>query len=218
MRAPLLAIALASAGCSERIETLEARVAELKAETDRLSRDVADLRKSGAGGPAAAAPSSPLGLEANALARALLAEFARSLPAAAGTDGPVEGVWRGPAPATPKDHAGPVEEVVHLASGGRLCGYGQLPPPSNEKRPFWGRWERHGRALLLIKDRWVGDHNEYDAALRIVDAVDAATLRTSPGASSALRVPRDQWRPLASLYEGRDVPIPGLPAWCLREE
>lgn len=217
MRTAVVMTLFAAACHSERVDQLEARLAELRAETDRLSRDVADLRKGSGAAASPAAASSSQALEASALSRALLSQFARSLPPLPAADGPLDGVWRRALP-EPRP-GGAVEEVLQLASGGRLCGYGQLPPPSSEKRPFWGRWERHGRALLLVKDRWVGDHNEYDAELRVVEAVDASRLTTNDGRpSSAARVAWEQWRPLSSLYEGRDVPIPGLPKWCFREE
>jgi hypothetical protein len=202
--------ALALVACSsERVDRLDAQVAELKAETDRLSRDLSDLRRGGAPVAGAAAPSASSG-EAGAMARAALEAAARALPAVAIT-GELSGVWT--------TREGQADVAVHYRGDGKLCGWRRLPGAARERAPFWGRWERHGRLVVELVDRWVGDHNEHDVSVRVVEALDAGAMRQVGTVERALaRVAKADWKPLASLYDDREAPIPGLPNECFTLE
>ena len=209
MNRHLFALGLGLVACSsERVGLLESRVAELKSETERLSRDLADLRRGAkAPGVAAAAPSSG---EAEAMARAALEAAARALPSMA-TSAELPGVWT--------TREGESDLAVHYRADGMLCGWKRLPGAARERAPFWGRWERHGRIVVELVDRWVGDHNEHDVAVRTLDALDAASMRQSGAADRLLtRVSKVDWKPLASLYDDREAPIPGLPKQCFAAE
>lgn len=219
MRRPALALALVLAGChADRLDALEARQAELKTENDRLARDLADLRKGGATPTgAAAAPSADRTLEVEAVLRALLDRLSLTLPAPGGrVDGELEGVWSGPTlEGLKKEPTGAVEEVLHFGAGGRLCGYRLMAGAAHEKQPFWGRWERHGRFVVELRDRWVGDHNEHDGTVRTLDLLDGDALGLDGGELRVYRrAPAEHWASLGSLYADRAVPIPGLPGWC----
>lgn len=207
-------VTLATLACAdERLERLERQQAELQTETARLARDLADLRRSGASPSASPAASAPEALASIAVTRALLDAWNRTLPApASAVDAPLEGVWRSSGDADE-------EEVLHLGRGGRMCGYRRALQGRSEKRPFWGRWEEHGRILVLVRDRWVGDHNEFDSELRVLDALSSSTLVTTGAKTlSQGRVAKGEWSGLASLYENRKAPIPGLPEWCLTQD
>jgi hypothetical protein len=209
MRIPvvLLAAAMILTGCG-RVDQLEARLAEVKAENERLARDVADLRRSGTGG--GGPRSQDRSLETDAVVRALVDRLAEAMPAGTErTDGELGGVWR-----TEPSKEGP-EIVMHLGPGGGLCGYKLLEGNVREKLPFWGRYERHGRLLLELRDRWVGDHNEHDATLHTIDLLAGDQLRlTSAGTLRLRRLAPKEYAGLRSLYPDRDVAIPGLPKWC----
>ncbi|MFM2152128.1 MAG: hypothetical protein RL199_563 [Pseudomonadota bacterium] len=204
-----LLYALVLVACStDRADQLEARVAELKAETERLSRDLADLRRAGPS-PAASPVASSSG-EAEAMARAALEGAARALPPVT-TSAELAGVWM--------TREGEWDVAVHYRADGKLCGWRRLPGAARERAPFWGRWERHGRLVVELLDRWVGDHNEHDVSVRVVDALDASSMRQSgTGERSLSRVAKGDWRPLASLYDDREAPIPGLPKECFAAE
>jgi hypothetical protein len=197
--------------CStERVDRLEARVAELKSETERLSRDLADLRRSSKGSEGtAAAPPASTG-EGEAMARAAL-EAASRLLAAVPMSADLPGVW------TAREGDG--EVAVHYRADGKLCGWRRLPGVARERAPFWGRWERHGRLVVELLDRWVGDHNEHDATVRVVEELDPSAMRQSGAADRVMkRVAKGGWKPFASLYDDRDAPIPGLPKECFSVE
>ena len=191
-----------------RVDELEARIAEVKTENERLARDVADLRRNGTGG--GSAHSQDRALEADAIARALLDRLAEATPATSDrVDGELGGVWRTEAS---KDVP---ELVFHFGPGGGLCGYKLLEGNVREKLPFWGRYERHGRLLLELRDRWVGDHNEHDAKVHTIDLIAGDQLRLTAGQQMRLhRVAPKEFEGLRSLYPDRDVAIPGLPKWC----
>jgi len=210
MRRIFPALALAIAGCSsERFDRLEAKVAELSGESERLARDLADLRKGGAAGAATAAVGTG-SREAEAMARAVLEALAGTLPEVP-TAAELPGVW------AVRDGDAPL--AVHYRAGGQLCGWRQLPGAARERAPFWGRWERHGRLVVEVVDRWAGDHNDHDVVVRTIDTLDAQNLSVSGDAPRRLtRVPRDAWRPLASLYADREAPIPGLPVDCFAQD
>jgi hypothetical protein len=204
----LIPLALLACACSsERVGLLESRVAELKSETERLSRDLADLRR-GAKAPTASAASSSG--EAEAMARAALEAAARALPSMAAS-AELPGVWI--------TREGDSDLAIHYRADGKLCGWKRLPGAARERLPFWGRWERHGRLVIELVDRWVGDHNEHDVAVRTLDALDAASMRQSGSVDRALtRVAKAEWKPFASLYDDREAPIPGLPKECFAAE
>ena len=213
-RVTAVVTALATLACAgERLEKLERQQAELQSETARLARDLADLRRSGAAPSAAPVASPSEALSSTAVTRAILDAWSRTLPPpATALDAPIEGVWR-------STGGSDDEEVLHLGLGGRLCGYRRPRQERSEKRPFWGRWERHGRLLVVVRDRWVGDHNEYDAELRTLESLTSSTLvTTGERPLSSERVAKGDWSGLASLYENRRTPIPGLPDGCLTRE
>lgn len=201
--------ALALVACSsERFDQLDARVAELKAETERLSRDLADLRRGGL--PEAASPAATSSGEAEAMARAALEGVAHALPPVS-LKADLPGVWT--------TREGESDLAIHYRADGKLCGWRRLPGAARERAPFWGRWERHGRLVVELVDRWVGDHNEHDVRVRVVEALDAASMRQSGTAERSLaRVAKGDWKPLSSLYDDREAPIPGLPKECFAVE
>lgn len=204
-----IAILFLSACANERADQLEARLAELKADHERLSRDLADLRKTGTSGGSAAPVRDDRAAETLAILRALLERDAKALPPPSqATNGTLPGAWRSALPP-----GGPaVEEVLHLAESGMLCGYRLLAGAAKEKQPFWGRWERHGNLLVTLHDRWVGDHNEHDAQVRAVQGLSADSLQLDGQAFT--RVDQAAWPRLASTSDDRIVPIPGLPKGC----
>lgn len=207
---PALLLLLA---CDDRVAPLEARLTETRAEVERLSRDVAHLRSRPAGTTSGGEPSAAESLrlaQLDATLDALLTALPLP-PATGGLDGLLPGVWR-------TESALSTEELVHLRSDGRLCGWRRA---TTERVPYWGRWERHGRVLVELRDRWVGDRNELASSVRRLDRVTADELDLAAGLAEEAprarfrRVTEADWKPLASLYPDRAVPIPGLPTWCL---
>lgn len=208
MRAPaLLVLVLGSLACGPG--DLATRVTENASETARVAREAADLRRRVAaleqagGSPATAsgAAARDRSITAEALADGLATYVAatRALPAADPTA--LVGVWRAD------------DEVLHLADGGRLCGWRLA---GGERRPFWGTWRVRGPLLLELRDRWVGDHNESEAMVRDVGAQRADGFTASPGNKAFSRSPTGDWERLASLGDDRAARLPGVPDWCLR--
>jgi hypothetical protein len=214
----LITLTLLLGACAgDRLTQLENRLAEQRSETERLARDLADLRRqaTSSAAPGAGAPSLAGALNdrvgaLEATLRGVVEALSRTLPATtARVDGALAGVWR-----APSTGAESPEETLHFTKSGQLCGYRLLP--GGTKEPFWGTWEKHGRVVVELHDRWVGDHNEHGAIVRVVRTLDDATLALDGDTTRTFtHVPESAWPAMRSLYEDRAVPIPGLPTWCL---
>jgi hypothetical protein len=214
----LTALVLASCAalaCEDRIGPLEARLEETRAEVDRLSRDLVELRNRPAG-PAAAA--SALGADESARVvqtlttlRAVLRGFPVPAPVSA-LDGALPGIWY--------TQSADRTELLHILTDGRFCGWHLV---GKERSPVWGRWERHNRIFVELRDRWSGNSNEVDGVLRRIDGLVDGVLELTP--DTGPDSPRFRYRPVptaelgtyAYLYPDREVPIPGLPRWCLTQ-
>jgi hypothetical protein len=109
---------------------------------------------------------------------------------------------------------GRVTEALHVLSGGKLCGLRRGAGSTRE--PFWGRWERHGRFLAELHDKWMGDHNEIAPRVRLIVSVDGGTLELKDrAATSFVPAAPEEWPALASQRDERIERIQGLPDWCL---